>query len=102
MCCSCNGGASKDGLELGSGLKPVHWRRASARKQQGCRKTGLNSQTFAAFGATGSDHCAAATGFHAGQKAVRTGAFDFGRLVSAFHVVSYEPVSYKSFPGRVE
>jgi hypothetical protein len=45
----------------------------------------LDSQAFATFGATGVDDSATATGFHANQKAMGTGATDFGRLVGAFH-----------------
>ena len=55
------------------------------------QKTSLDSQALAAFGATGSDHCAAAAGFHARQETVGTGALDFGRLVCAFHDKSYWP-----------
>ena len=45
----------------------------------------LDGQTLAAFGAACIDHGAATTGFHANQKAMGTGAADFGGLVSAFH-----------------
>jgi len=45
----------------------------------------LDSQTLAAFGAACVDHSAATAGFHANQKTVSAGAFDLGRLVSAFH-----------------
>jgi hypothetical protein len=45
----------------------------------------LDSQALATFGATSVDHGTAATGFHANQKAVGTGATDLGGLVSAFH-----------------
>ena len=44
-----------------------------------------DSQTLTAFGAASVDHCAATAGFHANQKTVSAGAFDLGRLVSAFH-----------------
>jgi hypothetical protein len=84
--CFCNNGAGKDCLELWSVLKPLHERQASVQKTaDGQQKTGLYSQALAAFGAASSNHCAAATRFHARQEAVRTGAFDFGRLVCAFH-----------------
>ena len=43
-------------------------------------------QALATLGATGVDHGAAATRFHADQKAMGTGAADFGGLVSAFHI----------------
>ena len=46
----------------------------------------LNSQTLAAFGTACIDHCTATAGFHANQKTVGTGAANFRRLVSAFHV----------------
>src|SRR3990167_3084919 len=46
---------------------------------------GSDSQTLAALGATGVDHSTATTGLHANEKAVGAGAFDFGRLVGAFH-----------------
>jgi len=45
----------------------------------------LDSQAFAAFGTARVDHSAAATGFHADQKAVGTGAANFRGLVRAFH-----------------
>jgi len=85
----CNNGAGKYCLELGSGLKPLHWRQASAQEQRASQKTSLDGQALAAFGAACSDHCAAATRFHARQKAVRACALDFGRLVCAFHDKSY-------------
>jgi hypothetical protein len=83
--CFCNNGAGKDGLELWSVLKPLHKRQASVQKTADGQQTGLYSQALAAFGAASSNHCAAATRFHAREEAVRTGAFDFGRLVCAFH-----------------
>jgi len=46
----------------------------------------LDRQALTAFGAASVDHGTATTGFHANQKAVGTGATDFGRLVSAFHL----------------
>jgi hypothetical protein len=49
------------------------------------KKTGLYGQALTALGAACSNHCAAAARFHARQEAVRTGAFDFGWLVCAFH-----------------
>ena len=48
----------------------------------------LDGQTLAAFSAARSNNCAATAGLHAGKKAVRTCALDFGGLVCAFHVVS--------------
>jgi hypothetical protein len=53
-----------------------------------CARSGqrqLDSQTLTAFGAASVDHSAATAGFHANQKTVSAGAFDLGRLVSAFH-----------------
>jgi hypothetical protein len=49
----------------------------------------LDSQTLAALGATCIDHSAAATGFHANQKAVGTGATCLGWLIGAFHNSSF-------------
>ncbi len=46
---------------------------------------GSDSQALAALGAACVQHSTAATGLHANQEAVGTGAFDFGRLVGAFH-----------------
>jgi hypothetical protein len=46
----------------------------------------LDSQALAALGAACIDHGATTTGLHANQKTVGTGAADFGRLVSAFHL----------------
>jgi hypothetical protein len=51
----------------------------------------LDSQTLAAFGATRIDHSATATGLHANQKAVGTGATCLGWLVGAFHNSSFVP-----------
>jgi hypothetical protein len=48
-------------------------------------QAGLDSQTLTAFGAASVDDSAAATGFHADQKAVGTCAAGLGGLVSAFH-----------------
>jgi hypothetical protein len=50
--------------------------------------SGLDSQALAALGTARVDHSAAATGLHADQKAMGTGAADFGRLVCAFHFES--------------
>ena len=50
-----------------------------------CPDGDLNSEPLAAFGSARGDHGAAAAGFHARQKAVCAGAFDFRGLVSAFH-----------------
>jgi hypothetical protein len=50
------------------------------------RSLRLDSQALAAFGAACVDYGTAAAGFHANQKTVGTGATDFGRLVSAFHL----------------
>jgi hypothetical protein len=51
----------------------------------------LDSQALAALGAACIDHSAAATCFHANQKAVGTGATCFGWLVGAFHNSSFVP-----------
>ena len=52
------------------------------------RKRWLDGQTLAAFGAARCDNRAATAGLHAGKKAVRTCALDFGGLVCAFHDMS--------------
>ena len=52
-------------------------------KPQLCKT--LDSQTLAALGTARVDHGTAATGLHANQETVGTGAANFGRLVSAFH-----------------
>jgi hypothetical protein len=46
----------------------------------------LDSQALAALGAACVDNSAAAAGLHANQETVGTGAADFGRLVSTFHL----------------
>jgi hypothetical protein len=51
-------------------------------------KKGLDSQALAALGTARIDHSAAAAGLHANEKAVGTGAANFGRLVCAFHFES--------------
>ncbi len=48
----------------------------------------LDSQALAALGTARVDDSAAATGLHADQETVGTGAADFGRLVCAFHLES--------------
>ena len=46
----------------------------------------LNAEALAALGAACVQHSATATGGHAHQETVRTGAADLGALISAFHV----------------
>jgi hypothetical protein len=48
----------------------------------------LDGQALAALGAASVDHGTATLGLHANQETVGTGAADFGRLVSTFHVGS--------------
>jgi len=55
----------------------------------------LDSQTFTALGAACVDHSTAATGFHANQETVGTGATCFGWLVGAFHNSSFVPNAMK-------
>lgn len=60
-----------------------------------------DGQTLAPFGATSIDDGAAATGFHANQEAVCTGAANLGRLVSAFHLeILKGSVTTRIYPGR--
>jgi hypothetical protein len=74
-------GPGQNCLKLGPRLQSLH---GSARYARGQQK--LDSQALAAFGAACVDHGTAATGLHANQKTMGTGATDFGRLVSAFHL----------------
>src|ERR1700751_4245259 len=74
-------------------------RRRATQRQRGRREPPGNSlpakrsvrrlesdgETLATLGATGSDDAAAATGLHADEEAVRTGATDFGGLVGTLH-----------------
>jgi hypothetical protein len=46
----------------------------------------LDSQALTAFSAACIDDSTAAASLHANQETVGTGATDFGRLVSAFHL----------------
>jgi hypothetical protein len=55
----------------------------------------LDSQTLAALGAACVDHGTAATGFHANQETVGTGAACFGWLIGAFHYSSFVPNAIK-------
>jgi hypothetical protein len=48
-----------------------------------------DGQALAALGATRIDDGAAAASLHAHEKAMGTGAADFGSLVGAFHVDSF-------------
>jgi len=59
-------------------------------------QTELDSQAFAAFGTARVDDGTAATGFHANQKAVGTGAANFRGLVRAFH---FEFLSIRCIDG---
>jgi hypothetical protein len=93
-----NNGAGERGLKLRSRLKPLHEGQTPAQEVLSCksrRLADLDSQALAALGASGCNHSTAATRLHARQKAVRTGALDFGRLVCTFHDASYVPLSYK-------
>jgi hypothetical protein len=63
----------------------------------GAKRQALNSQTLAAFGAASIDHSATTTGLHANQKAMRTGAAGFRRLISAFHDWNLLPI--QAMPG---
>src|SRR5947209_7732053 len=49
------------------------------------RRLESDGETLATLGATGSDDAAPATGLHADEEAVRTGATDFGGLVGTLH-----------------
>lgn len=80
--------AGQGRLELGSRLQSLQFV-ATPEVQFNRALSGQpdsNGQTLAPFGATGVDDGAAATGFHANQEAVCTGAANLGRLVSAFHL----------------
>jgi len=64
-----------------------NWRRklALAARRLATAELPSDSQALAALGAACVDDGTAATGLHTDQKAVGTGAADFGSLVSAFH-----------------
>jgi hypothetical protein len=69
-------------------LKPLETKQVPQEMAgQNCLES-LDSQALAAFGTARIDHSATATGLHADQKAVGTGAANFGRLVCAFHLES--------------
>ena len=72
---------SHDRLKVGPGLESLH---GQAMQWIG-PALGLDRQTLAALGAACVDHSAAATGLHANQKAMGTGAAGLRGLVSAFH-----------------
>jgi hypothetical protein len=59
--------------------------------RMGIKAPVLDSQTLATLGAACIDHGATATGLHANQKAVGTGATCLGWLVGAFHNSSFVP-----------
>ena len=104
--CAPNDGPRQDCLELWSAFEPLHDHRHHRHhlhssktlklNKRACHAEGsealsvrkLDSQPLATFGPTGRDDSAAATCFHAGQKTVRAGAFDFRGLIGAFHGVS--------------
>jgi hypothetical protein len=91
--------AGQDCLKLGPGFQSLHveahqnWnllRQSKCPKKWPIRiaKKRLDSQALAALGAACVDDSATAAGLHANQKAMGTGAADFGRLVCAFHFES--------------
>jgi hypothetical protein len=80
--------ASQNCLKLRAGFKSVQLSQPARSDPGTPQSLELDSQTLAAFGAARIDNGAATTGFHADQKAMGTGATDFGRLVSAFHLGS--------------
>ena len=77
--------------ETGAGFEAAAQDASVSAKRRACGKRSLYSQALAAFCAAGSNHCTAATCFHAGQKTVRPCALDFGRLICAFHDKSSWP-----------
>jgi len=84
---SRHGRTGEHGLELRSTLEVLHGQAALKTyvSASGASSGQSDSQALATFGATRIDDSAAATGFHADQKTVGTGATDLGRLVSASH-----------------
>jgi len=75
---------SHDGIEICTKCQFVHVAMQVALKPIFNR---LNSQAFAAFGATCIDNGASSAGFHAHQKAMGASATCFRGLVCAFHVM---------------
>src|ERR1700756_4006770 len=57
-----------------------HVRPDSLPAKRSVRRLKSDGETLATLGATSSDDAAAATGLHANEEAVRTGATDFGGL----------------------
>ena len=80
--------ASQNCLELWAGLKPIQIGQPAHSIPGTTQRLELDSQTLAALGAAGIDDSAATACLHAHQEAVGTGATDFGRLVSTFHIKS--------------
>ena len=68
--------------------------------QEYTRNQRLDGQALAAFGASGVDYSPAATCLHANQKTMRTGASDFGGLVSAFHFGIPNRLSFGTLPFK--
>jgi hypothetical protein len=87
MHCARHGCASQHSLKLATCFKSMQFKAVPELQAicSLCDQLELNSQTLAAFGPACIDHSTAAAGFHANQKTVSAGAFDLGRLVSAFH-----------------
>src|SRR3954469_16503036 len=65
------------------GRQKPPWNSLPAKRS--VRRLESDGETLATLGATGSDDAAAATGLHADEEAVRTGATDFGGLVGTLH-----------------
>lgn len=75
--CLCDHRTAKHRLKLCARLQPV--------QNLACLKPQSDGQALAALCTASIDHCSAAAGAHAGQKAVGACALDFGRLIGAFH-----------------
>ena len=100
---ACRGSTGQSRLELCSRLQSLQFE-ATPEVQFNralLSQSDSDRQTFAPFGATGVDNGAAATGFHANQEAVCTGAANLGGLVSAFHLeILKGSVTTRILPGR--
>lgn len=75
--------ARQHSLKLQPGFKALQINPTLRDQRQTSRP--LDSQAFTALGAARRDHSPTAAGFHTGQETVGAGAFDFRRLIGAFH-----------------
>src|ERR1700750_327963 len=81
--CAAAASSARTATQTRRGRREPPWNSLPAKRS--VRRLEPDGETLATLGATRSDDAAAATGLHADEEAVRTGATDFGGLVGTLH-----------------